>query len=471
MKGLFPKIFLWLWLTLILIFASTTIWTFVTKSGLWFSIWRNAVEEGLKASGQGALSAHARQGKTALLQYFLRLERKSHIQFRLYTENGKELTGRMSYPEAEHLVYPALDNDHLVFTMNMSEFLAALRLVDTAGDRFVIVRQSTKGVMAALFSEQLPSLLFKILLAGAILSLLSFVLTRYITIPIFTLKKVVNQFTNGNFTIRAKKLLGHRKDEISKLGEDFDLMAEQIQSLMNTQKQLLRDISHELRSPLTRLSIALDLVKEDHSIGNNKYFQQIEKENDRMNSLIDQLLTVVRLQNGKAVNKPSFFNLTLLMNKVASNAAFEAQVKKCVIKCRLEEEVYIYGIEELIFSAIENVLRNSVYYTLPGTEIKISLERIEKDAHIFAVIEVHDQGPGVPEASLKDIFRPFFRLNEARDRRSGKTGLGLSIAEQAIHIHDGGIHGFNSPNGGFVVHMRLPAKNGQGVIHALENRG
>ena len=457
MKGLFFKVFLWFWLTLVLIFASTTAWTLLAESGPWFSLWRNAMEEGLRASGRGAVLTGKFQRNAEMVEYLKALGSKSQVRFRLYDEKGEALTNAPPSPRFDALVMQALKSDRLTFTVGSGTFLAALQFEDPQGNRFVIVRRSHKGVMEMLLSREFLPLLLKLFLISIILAFVSFLLARTITKPILTLKEAVHRFAKGDMTVRVQEKLGSRKDEIATLGRGFDDMAERIQSLLNTQERLLRDISHELRSPLTRLFIALDLLRRDPSLGKMKYFKQIEKESHRMSQLIDQLLSVVRIQDGKKINNTSVVDLTILVRKATENVALEAEVKPCTIESRLEEGVLAPGMSELLYSAVENLIRNAVYHTTPGTVIRVRLYRERKNAFSdFGIIEVYDQGPGVPEESLHDIFLPFFRLDSAREAASGKVGLGLAIAKSAVEKHKGSLTAFNHPQAGLMMRMSLP---------------
>jgi two-component system sensor histidine kinase CpxA len=237
-------------------------------------------------------------------------------------------------------------------------------------------------------------------------------------------------------------------------------MAERIESLMESQQRLVRDISHELRSPLARFNVALGLARQHCSSAADTYFDRIERDAGRLNELIGELLTLTLLESGteQLVREP--LALDSLVAKVAQDAEFEAKSRGkniAVIAC---EAANVEGNGELLRRALENVVRNAVRYTQEGLAVEIALRRVEKEGAVYAVISVRDYGPGVPEAALTKLFLPFYRVAEARDRQSGGTGIGLAITDRAVRLHNGTVIAWNAAGGGLLIEIRLPVTAG-----------
>src|SRR5260370_33915188 len=219
-------------------------------------------------------------------------------------------------------------------------------------------------------------------------------------------------------------------DEMSQLVNDFDLMAEQIEKLVNAQSRLLKDISHELRSPLARLTVALELARQRTGPEAESALTRIGLESARMNELMGSLMTVARPEGGAGSLPKAPVQLEALIEEVARDAAFEAQSRNCQVEAEILDELPVVGDPALLRSAIENVVRNATRYTADGTTVNIRAERAQNGSLAEAVIRVSDSGPGVPEDSLGKIFQPFYRIDDARGRSTGGVGLGRAILDQ-----------------------------------------
>jgi two-component system sensor histidine kinase CpxA len=283
-------------------------------------------------------------------------------------------------------------------------------------------------------------------------------LARYLSSPVVRLRTATQQLAAGDLSARVGAANGRRRDELADLGRDFDVMAEQIQSLMDSKQRLLHDISHELRSPLARLKIALELARQSDGPEARWALDRIEREADRLNDLIGQLLTLARLDS-KAQNKSnSSVDLKRIVDEIVADADFEARSAGRAVKLVASLDCLVDGNEQLLRSAIENVVRNAASYTAEGTSVEVSLRCGNGDQQ--AVIDVLDRGSGVPQAALASIFHPFYRVADARDRQSGGSGLGLSIAQRAVQIHGGSVSASNAPGGGLLVEILLPLAPG-----------
>jgi two-component system sensor histidine kinase CpxA len=295
--------------------------------------------------------------------------------------------------------------------------------------------------------------LLVVLLVGGIFC---FWLARYLTKPFVNLRATTNQLAEGNLGARVEAKLTKRHDEVGQLGRDFNGMAERLETTVKAQQRLLGDISHELRSPLARLGVALGLARQRSGPDAAGSLDRIERESDNLNEMIRQLLTLTRLESGTDSRKRTNVDLAALVRDVAEDADFEARSLNRSVQVVASDKCSINGVEELLRSAVENVVRNAVRFTPEGTAVEVALTRQNGAADNFAVISVRDRGNGVPDESLEKIFRPFYRTEDARDRQSGGgTGLGLAITERAVRMHGGTVEATNAPGGGLSVKMKL----------------
>jgi len=283
--------------------------------------------------------------------------------------------------------------------------------------------------------------------AGAIFC---YLVTRNLTKPLNQLGEAVASIAEGRIETRVDPSLKQRRDELADLARNFDRMAERIEALVTGQRRLLGDVSHELRSPLSRLIVALGLVKRDCGPEAAEHLDRIGLEARRLDTLIGQLLALTRIDSGVDRATPARFDLTNLVQEVANDADFEARAAHRRVVIEAPSPCPVTGFEELMRSAIENVVRNAVRYTREGTTVEISLQVRESRA----LLRVRDYGPGVPDTMLSDIFLPFRRIVSGDFEGAG---LGLAIAERAVAVHNGTIRASNASTGGLIVEIELPA--------------
>jgi two-component system sensor histidine kinase CpxA len=220
---------------------------------------------------------------------------------------------------------------------------------------------------------------------------------------------------------------------------------------------LLNDISHELRSPLARLNVALGLARQRSGPESASMLERIELEASRLNELIGRLLTLARIEEGQQSVAQTPVPLDELVTNIAEDAEFEAQARRCHVRSvTAPGDWLVAGDGSLLHSAIENVVRNAIRYTREGTTVEVRLERDETSGGAESVIRITDCGPGVPPDALEKLFQPFYRLDDARGRQTGGVGLGLAIAERAIRFHGGRVAATNRADGGLLVELRLP---------------
>lgn len=297
---------------------------------------------------------------------------------------------------------------------------------------------------------------FRLLMVLAISGGVCYVLARYLTSPVIKLTEATRRIAGGDLTARVARGLGKRRDELAGLARDFDYMAERVESLMTQQRQLIGDISHELRSPLARLNVALELARRKAGKEAVPALNRIETEAGSLDEMIGQLLTLTRLETGIEANKVEKVNLADLVTEIADDADFEAHARSCEVRLLECAACSVAGDEELLRRAIENVVRNAVRYTNEGTTIDVALRLTGEGPESCAEISVRDYGQGVPDVVLAELFRPFYRVSTARERQTGGTGLGLAITQRAVTLHRGSVTISNCVDGGLIAVIRLP---------------
>ena len=296
---------------------------------------------------------------------------------------------------------------------------------------------------------------FWIRLSGLVITagIFCYLLASYITRPVRELKNAARAIVDGDLSVRVDSKIRDRGDEIGELGESFDSMTCHVSSLLGAQNRLIRDISHELRSPLARLNVALALARQKAGEVAAGPLDRIERETENLNEMIGQLLSLSRLEADMGHVETMIHDLVPLVRHVAEDARYEAAHRGRTVNFTSPEEALRLSYNAgLIKSAVENVVRNAVRHTAEGTSVDV--EALDRGENVL--IRVADHGPGVPEEELEKLFLPFYRLQEARDRKSGGTGLGLAIAWRAVHLHGGDIAARNAAGGGLIVEITLP---------------
>lgn len=293
-----------------------------------------------------------------------------------------------------------------------------------------------------------------LLIAFVIINLISFLLARTFTKRIYKLREATQKLAQGDLSSRVY-IAG--KDEVSALANDFNRMAEQLQSMLKSQRQLVSDVSHELRSPLARLRIALELAERHKNP--KTMLQRIEKEADELENLVTNLLSLARIESAQFVLEMKHFCLCKLLDKIVEDANFEGEKQNRKVLLQNCKETFIHADPVLMHSAIENIIRNALRYTPDHSEVTVSLK--QRDNNL--TITIKDQGLGVPEKSLHKLFEPFARISEARDRKTGGFGLGLAITGRVINAHGGQVFAKNRSAGGLSIHINL------GIRHIDKN--
>jgi len=450
-RSLFLKIFLWFWAIQALIFlAMFAYWSMQPEPAQ--TRWHAATSSAVTMYAQSAAEEADRYGQTGIDNFFARLRGISRTQAGLLDDSGKMLGGTVP-EQARELISQARLTSQPEIIIREDFAYAAVRTAGPSGTNYIFVAAMPRPAPRSRQPEYVRWAL-AILISGIV----CYLLTLYLTRPILRLRDATHELSTGHLSARAASEMEKRRDEIGQLVRDFNQMAERIETLVTSQQTLLRDISHELRSPLARLNVALGLARQRAGQQAEPILDRIEREAERMNQMIGQLINLARMETAAGPPAPSRVQLDDIVKQVASDAEFEAQQRNCRVNLDASHVCSTDGNPDLLRSAVENVVRNAVRYTAPGSEINMALSTDDG----WATVEVSDHGPGIPEADLDKVFRPFYRVATARERESGGTGLGLAIAERAVRLHGGTVKAENNPQGGLRVTLKIPANCSNG---------
>ncbi len=462
MRSLFLKIFLAYWLAFALFLVSAILVTLALRPPRENTVVESSQEKFLS----DAVQAYRTDGAEGLRRYSRGLRESQHVRIFLFDQQGHDLTGR-TVPEWIQKVQQGQTHTANSFWGRIGP-VQFLRPSMTGPDGKVYSMVIELPPERGLFGPHgVPGL--GIFIAVICSGLVCYGLTRYLTSPIVRLRAATHKLAAGDLSARAGsgKKRGH--DEMSELVRDFDTMAERLEDLVNSQSRLLKDISHELRSPLARLNVALELARQRTGPEAQTALERIELEANRLNELIGRLLTIVRLESGHDAMRKAPVNMQGLVREITEDAAFEAQSRHGHVDCFIVNEVTVIGDAGLLKSAIENVVRNAVRYMPENSTVEVRLESLVGGDQSEGIVRVIDSGPGVPADALDKLFRPFYRIDDARGRATGGVGLGLAIADRAVKLHGGTIAAANRPEGGLTVEIRLPAERSKKEVSTTDS--
>ena len=428
---LFTKILIWFFATTVI-----TITAVVLTNTLTFTAPENRESPFgmlLSARLEGAIYAYEHGGPTRLAESLDRFQRATGAQAIVTDANGKDLvTGQ----DRSDLLKQAGPRPRFPFERR---------------NRTAIARRSFDGRYWLFMLVSRPNwylwyFQWQHVWTLAIAVLACYWFAYHLTSPLRKLQHAVDRFGRGDLTARAESA---RRDELGQLARTFNRMAERIQTLLSAERRLLLDISHELRSPLARLCVAVELARSKSA--DDTMLDRIEKEAERLNSLVSELLQVTRVEGDPSKLRMETVRLDELIDEIVEDTSIEAAARECNLVWKRAQPVMLTGDPELLRRAIENVVRNAIRYAPDRTSIDIDL----RSTAGLAQICIRDYGPGVPEKELPRIFDAFYRVGEDRDRASGGVGLGLAIAKRAVEVHHGKLYARNAAPGLLVV-IELP---------------
>jgi two-component system sensor histidine kinase CpxA len=461
MKSLFLRIFLSFWMAqaLFVVLAILVTLAFRPRGSSWEALRTTALTDSVSAYEEG--------GAKEAADYLEGLQATQHVRAYLFNELGEEVSHRGAPDWAVRVLNSGSPAPKDGIIIPAPKVLKESRASSDGQHTFTLVMGLPPG--PRLFLGGPRGMPFPALLIGVITSgLVCYLLAWYLTKPIVRLRAATRQLAAGDLTARSGSPVSTRRDEVAGLVRDFDAMAERLEMLVKAQSRLLNDISHELRSPLARLNVALGLARQRAGVESADMLDRIELEASRLNELIGRILTLARLEDGEQTMPQTPVPLGEVVANVAEDAEFEAQERHCHVHTVIPEGDWgVRGNDSLLHSAVENVVRNAIRYTAEGSSVEIELTSEERTGGAAdAVLRVSDSGPGVPEDALGKLFEPFYRLDDARGRLTGGVGLGLAITERAVRFHGGKVRAFNRAQGGLMVEIRLPLI-GRGQKHQV----
>ena len=471
MKSLFLRIFLSFWAAQALFLVLAILVTIALRPA------RHGIESQGPQILAETVNAYQSGGERAAHDYLEELLHTQHVRAFVFDPSGHELGGRQVPPwiEDSRQGVPPHGAPHGDFPHHRGwiDSLLPDRILRQAltldGKRYTLVLELPHGPRIFFGPHDIPGLGLTIAVISS--GLMCYLLAWSMTSPVTRLRKAAQSLAAGDLSARTGAPQRGRHDEMTELMRDFDRMAERIEVLVDSQSRLLKDVSHELRSPLARLSVALGLARQraasevDPEVAPEleNSLNRIELEADRLNQLIQRLLTISRLESGTDGLRKTKLSLRELVEQVARDAEYETPGRACLVTSPADQpaeaadEFLVEADPALLRSAVENVVRNATRYTAEGTTVEVRLERRQSANGEEVMVRVLDSGPGVPDEALQKIFEPFYRLDDARNRQTGGAGLGLSIADRAIRLHGGQLRASNRKEGGLQVEIRIPA--------------
>ena len=431
MGRLFRKLFLSLSLTLILIGAGI-------GGAVYLHDQRLQNEEGIQRDRRaefvvGLIGNALRHGGVAGAQDLMDNWPGQHPpRVMIVDANGRDALGRPVSQSALAKALKVLERNH--GKRSVKEVTA----VD--GQRYVIFLPADSGSVGP---PRMPPPSVQIAIALFASLLFSAIFTNYLIRPIRHLRKVSTRLAEGDLDARVTPLIGNRNDELSDLGKDFDFMATRVQTLLNAQRQLLHDVSHELRSPVARMRLAVGLAQQQPE-KLQIALERIERETERLDELLGQILTLARLESNLSRDATEKVSLDELLEEIVKDVGFEAQALNRNVVFKVEQSAELQGQRELLRRAFENVIRNGLKYTAEDTAVEVTLTTDQRKP----VVLIRDHGPGIPEAELGKVFQPFYRVPEKEKPQASGYGLGLAIAKRALEKHAATIELSNAADGG-----------------------
>lgn len=455
MRNLSLKIFLWFWLAVLmgaLAFGAVAIslpsQTFLGRAAQYFTF-------NLDTTGRLGIDLYEQEGPGALEKFLGRIETISAFKLYIVDRNGASLRSQSVPPGVQALSRRTFSEGSVQARGWTVHPMFAHPVESRTGRAYVIVLELPAGLVDLLVQmSHAIALRFSAALVAS--GVVCFLMVRYLTTPIRKLQTAVRKFAKGDLSVRVAPHMGSRKDEIAALGNDFDIMAARIETLMRAHEHLLRDVAHELRSPLTRLNVALEIARKRGDEKMAGYLDRIFTESQTLNGLITQVLTLSRLENINVEPCLEPIRLETIIDRIVGDASFEGQSAGSAVDFNLEQGILLKADGRLIHSAIENVVRNALRFSPINAKVEITQRLKVHHQQTMAEIVVSDRGPGVDPEVLEDLFRPFFRVQERQGKARSGAGIGLAIAYHAVTLHGGTIQAMNRTNGGLNVIIRLP---------------
>jgi two-component system sensor histidine kinase CpxA len=444
-RRLFWKIFLPFWVAQALLLGALSLRLHVRlhSERPW---WVQPSRQVMPQLANDAALAYEQGGKAPLDAFLNEVSLKGRTTYWLLDEAGNSLSSRATPSELATYTRQAEQSGGF---LRVDESYFAVSRVSTARANYFLVAEFVPPPL----TERVPGDILWTLKLGTIVSaFLCLVIAHYLSKPIERLRNATNELARGNLDIRVSRYIGNRRDEIAELVRDFDSMAEELRNLIQSERNLLSGVSHELRSPIARIRLALTLARDADVRERREMLDRIEQDTIQLDSMLEKILTVARLEGGQ--HKPKFQTVSLqdIVENVLDDARFEATAVDVDIAFAGGPEISLSGDADLLRSAIENVVRNAIFYSGAGGQIEVLLRRDNGTA----MLSVRDNGPGVPDESLPLLFKPFYRVDNSRGDTTGGMGLGLAIVRNAVLVHGGTVTAQNVSPHGLQIDISLP---------------
>jgi len=452
MYRLFLKIFFWYWLTawgmiaIVLLGSRLTGMRQVSAPNMYATVAPILAAESVKAYESGGPEAFARFSQSDVHDH----ERQI---FLLDGLNNKDVLSRPLSDDGLRLAQAAKNGELIV----LRGHIAAYKFVSASGHPYILMlylKSDLRRIGDALLGDGLPFSISLIVLV----TLLCLGFAYHIASPIHSIQSTARRVAQGDLKARVPSSVSRRYDELAALARDFDSMVMRLDSLIQTQKNLLNSVSHELRSPLARINLSLALLRNRFSADSDSddLFQRLDRDVARIDLLMGQLLTLSRLEARFSSAERGDVDFAQLVEEAAADANFEAQALGKSVSLQRTGSIILRNADpHALRSACENIIRNAVRFTRAGSDVQIVLEVDRGAPEPQALLSIRDHGPGVPEGSLQAIFQPFYRINGDGEAPGG-NGLGLAIASEAIRMHRGTIRAENLRPTGLEIIIQLP---------------
>lgn len=454
MYSLFWKIFLSFWAT-ILIIELFTAWFTADLSETEIHPILAQHNQQFVASSTDAVSTLTKNGIKGLREWMSQEENLRGIgDIYVFDRQFNEVNNKPVPSSIRVILTDDIDNHSLVDHQQPIKHMLTFKTTTSRGNEYLVVSTfSHPPLLQYLLAPQRVGL--SIVISGLICLLLA----RYFTSPLTNLRRSTQKLTLGEFDTTSLSRMQSRKDEFGALAVDFNAMTVRLGQLLDNQRQLLRDISHELNSPLSRIRVALELARSKYTVKNEEgaEFDRIEREIERLELLIRELLTFVKIEpkNSSVLANLSKVNVRKMLEEIINDAQYLGKNENAppTINLNCAEDIDVQADAQLLHRAIENIVRNACYYSPRSLAITINCLKDADNVNIF----IEDQGPGVPENMLEKIFQPFVRVSPARESDTGGSGIGLAIAKRVVELHRGKISAKNKKdNSGLIVAILLP---------------
>jgi two-component system sensor histidine kinase CpxA len=399
----------------------------------------DAMESFNKMALREAVRVYETQGSQALSSFLEHTHRPRGMHFYLTDAQGRDLA---SGDDRSAMLRGTLGKQHT--NQAVEKRLGGFISATSSDDRKYV------WIVAGLDQQVAIYWPFYVLVCASIV-IISWIITQKVALPFQRLAEVVDRFGHGDFEARSDL---QSNDEIGTLARSFNSMADRISALFVAERQLLQDISHELRSPLARLTFEAELVR--HTKDRDATATRLRREIQRLSELVCDLIDMSRAEGDLGSVRFSEVCLHELLIRIMDGCAIEAAQKQCSVVAGTVDPVTLSGNEELLRRAIENVIRNAIRYTPQGTSVEVELHLLDNRIEI----RVRDFGPGIPAHLAERVFDPFYRVDAARSENNGGVGLGLAIARRAIRLHQGDITVESaSPGALFIITLPAPSRS------------